>query len=99
MTTSPLGFTGAQTDDTGLVYLNARYYDPALGSFLSHDPFEGVMDRSGSRNGYNYVEGNPINRTDRTGEIFGFVDAFIAASVIGRLIIGGIAGTAYCQDR
>jgi RHS repeat-associated protein len=27
-----------QDDDTGLVYLNARYYDPILGRFLSPDP-------------------------------------------------------------
>jgi hypothetical protein len=28
-------FTGEQNDPTGLVYLRARYYDPAVGRFLS----------------------------------------------------------------
>jgi RHS repeat-associated protein len=32
-------FTGEQNDPTGLVYLRARYYEPALGRFLNRDPF------------------------------------------------------------
>ncbi|WP_417477043.1 RHS repeat-associated core domain-containing protein [Maricaulis sp.] len=32
-------FTGHITDtDTGMVYMQARYYDPAIGRFLSGDP-------------------------------------------------------------
>lgn len=30
-------FTGQKADSTGLLYLNARYYDPSLGTFLSPD--------------------------------------------------------------
>ncbi|MFZ1754285.1 MAG: RHS repeat-associated core domain-containing protein [Caldilineaceae bacterium] len=30
-------FTGQKSDGTGLLYYNARYYDPALGTFLSPD--------------------------------------------------------------
>ena len=33
------GYTGHVNDpDTGLVYMQARYYDPAMGRFLSVDP-------------------------------------------------------------
>lgn len=41
-------FTGHEYDDgTGLVYMNARYYDPELGRFLSQDPlFIGVSNQS-----------------------------------------------------
>jgi RHS repeat-associated protein len=35
--TSIFGFTGEQTDPTGLLYLRARYLDPATGRFLSPD--------------------------------------------------------------
>ncbi|MBX3002281.1 MAG: hypothetical protein KF893_27395 [Caldilineaceae bacterium] len=30
-------FTGQKSDSTGLIYLNARYYDPSLGTFISPD--------------------------------------------------------------
>ena len=30
-------YTGQKADGTGLLYMNARYYDPALGVFLSPD--------------------------------------------------------------
>jgi hypothetical protein len=30
-------FTGQYLDDTGLLFYNARYYDPAIGRFLSAD--------------------------------------------------------------
>jgi len=62
------GFTGEQTDDTGQLYLRARYYDPSIGTFTALDPFEGVMDRPMSLNGYSWVSGNPVNRIDPTGK-------------------------------
>jgi RHS repeat-associated protein len=38
------GFTGEQHDGTtGLVYLRARYYNPALRVFMSPDPFPGCQ--------------------------------------------------------
>lgn len=48
---APFGFTGEMTDTndgsigTKLLYLRARYYNPALGVFPSLDPFEGAMGR------------------------------------------------------
>jgi RHS repeat-associated protein len=30
-------FTGQISDASGLIFMNARYYDPVLGSFLSPD--------------------------------------------------------------
>jgi RHS repeat-associated protein len=50
--------------ETGLYYLRARYYDPQLGKFLSEDPI-GV---EGGINLYRYVGGDPVNRTDPSGE-------------------------------
>ena len=31
-------FTGQRLDGTGLYFYNARYYDPAIGRFISADP-------------------------------------------------------------
>ncbi len=60
-------FTGEQTDANGQLYLRARYYNPGLGVFPSLDPFEGSMGRPMSLNGYSWVEGNVLNKTDPSG--------------------------------
>ena len=62
-------FTGQEKDDsTGLIYFNARYYDPSLGRFISPDT---IIDGDGTNfadfNRYAYVKNNPINFTDPTG--------------------------------
>jgi RHS repeat-associated protein len=36
------GFTGEYTGDDDVVYLRARYMNPAMGGFVSLDPFEGM---------------------------------------------------------
>jgi RHS repeat-associated protein len=59
--------TEAETESAnGLVYLRARYYNPALGVFPSLDPSEDQTDQPMSLNGYSWVEGNPVN--DAVGE-------------------------------
>jgi RHS repeat-associated protein len=58
------GFTGEQYgDSTQLVYLRARYYNPADGGFLTKDP-----SRAES-NLYLYTMGNPVNHVDPSGYI------------------------------
>ncbi|MBE2267007.1 MAG: hypothetical protein IAE80_02160 [Anaerolinea sp.] len=51
-------------------YHRARYYNPALGVFPSLDPFEGIIARPMSLNGYSWVEGNTPNATDPNGLAF-----------------------------
>jgi len=63
------GYTGEQTDNNGLLYLRARYYNPAQRTFQSRDPWSGNSMRPQSMNGWNYVNSNPINFTDPTGMI------------------------------
>ena len=66
----PYGYTGEQWDaSAGLVFLRARYYQPAAGRFLSKDPFPGFDTSPQTLNSYSYVENNAVNRTDPTGEI------------------------------
>ncbi len=82
--TNPFQFTGREYDSTGLYYLRARYYSPALGRFVSEDPFnfarlkeKNLAFTSGVlANGYNYVLDSPPNFRDFSGlspdDPFGF---------------------------
>ena len=62
------GYTGEWTDDIGLVYLRARYYNPTDGRFMTRDRWGGDMNQPMSLNHWIYVEGNPINRIDPSGQ-------------------------------
>lgn len=48
-------------DETGLIYLRNRYYDPSVGRFISEDPIKDGM------NWYAYCGGNPVNFIDSSG--------------------------------
>jgi RHS repeat-associated protein len=62
--TSPLGYDGQYTEaDTGLIYLRARYYDPATAQFLSVDPAALVTQAP-----YTYARDTPVSQSDMTGE-------------------------------
>jgi RHS repeat-associated protein len=64
----PAGYTGHVNDpDTGLVYMEARYYDPAVGRFLSVDPNGPTTGDPFSFNRFSYVNNNPIANIDPDG--------------------------------
>lgn len=55
-------YTGREFDSlTGLLYLRACYYDPAMGRFLSEDPARSDL------NFYSYVHNDPISGADPLG--------------------------------
>lgn len=63
------GFTGHIKDKaTGLNYMQARYYDPTIGRFLSVDPVT-FMDTEDPRmfNRYAYTFNDPVNLIDPDG--------------------------------
>jgi RHS repeat-associated protein len=61
-------FTGEQADDeSGLVFLRARYYEPGVGRFVNQDSFEGYDWLAPSLNRFAYGWNNPVNHTDSTG--------------------------------
>jgi RHS repeat-associated protein len=63
-----LGFTGHMNDaDTGLVYMQQRYYDPIAGRFLSVDPVTTDAKTGGQFNRYVYAENNPYRYIDPDG--------------------------------
>ena len=67
-----------------LVNCNARLYDPAVGRFLSPDPFVQAPLFSQSYNRYTYCRNNPLKYTDPDGEIvISFISGFIRGLVQG----------------
>jgi RHS repeat-associated protein len=68
------GWIGERFDpETGLTYLNARYYDAALGRFLSPDWWS-QDDPGVGTNRYAYAANDPINGSDRNGHACGVSD-------------------------
>ena len=79
MSQSEYGFTGEPFDATsGMLYLRARHYRPANGTFVSRDPFEGTMSRPMSRNGYSWVEGRVADGRDPSGMCVGTATTALA---------------------
>ena len=86
------GFTGHEhLPEFGLINMNARLYDPALGRMLSPDNYVG----SGGSQGYNrysYANNNPLKYTDPSGNS---VETAIIGAVVGGMInvaIDGVSG-------
>jgi RHS repeat-associated protein len=63
-----IGFTGHVNDaDTGLTYMQQRYYDPIAGRFLSIDPVSTDANTGTSFNRYKYAANNPYKYIDPDG--------------------------------
>ena len=93
-------FAGEYWDqDSQLLYLRARWYDPQIGRFISADPFEGRQTDPKSLNRYSYAHGDPVHGTDPTG-------AFSMGELNSGLNVQGVLVNAakdqaigYLQDR
>ncbi|MBK6453150.1 MAG: RHS repeat-associated core domain-containing protein [Proteobacteria bacterium] len=92
--TTRQGFTGHDMlDNVGLVHMNGRVYDPALGRFLSADPLIGDLGDSQSVNPYAYVGNRPLNASDPTGYLVDgglsiYVGKFVVDSILTSLAYG-----------
>jgi RHS repeat-associated protein len=77
-----------QDDESGLVYMRARYYEPGSGRFVSEDPSaDGV-------NWFVYCGNDPVNRLDTNGKEWSWEAEFllgVALIVVGYLMIVGIS--------
>jgi RHS repeat-associated protein len=69
------GYDGYRYDpETGLYHTGARYYNPRLGRFIQPDQ----IGQAGGLNLYSYVQNDPLNLTDPSGQ-----DAFGVYGSIG----------------
>ena len=78
-------YTGGIYDQsTGLYYLNARYYNPEDGRFMTEDSYRGEIMNPETGHLYVYCANNPVNYADSSGH-------FAAAmyTVIKLVLVGG----------
>jgi hypothetical protein len=59
--------------------------NPRLGIFLARDPWSGDAMRPGSMNGWNYTDGNPVNKIDPSGLLANPLAASVGIKAIARL--------------
>ena len=78
-------------EETGLYYLQSRYYDPEVGRFLSADSIEYLDPESlNGLNLYAYCNNNPVMYVDPTGHLWDTIldIGFLIWSVVD-LVRGG----------
>jgi RHS repeat-associated protein len=76
-----LGFTGHVNDtETGLTYMQQRYYEPLAGRFLSADPVTTSFKNGDLFNRYSYAYNNPYRFKDPDGR-FGIPGALAGAAI------------------
>ena len=62
------GFTEHEMlDEVGLIHMNGRVFDPAIGRFLSADPTVPHPDDMQSLNRYSYARNRPLSMVDPSG--------------------------------
>ena len=69
-------FSYVYDSETGLYYLQSRYYDPKTGRFINADSPEYVDTHSGtplSTNMFAYCDNNSVNRVDKSGKWWNIV--------------------------
>lgn len=79
-------YTGGVYDEsTGLYYLNARYYDPKDGRFLTQDTYRGEADAYATWHLYTYCANNPVNYVDPSGHaaVYGTIIAMALVIAVG----------------
>ena len=63
-------YAGHRRDEaSGMFYMQARWFDPGSGRFLSVDPLIRTAAVPQSANPYSYIENNPVNGVDPSGAV------------------------------
>lgn len=84
--TPNIGFAGHVNEaDTGLVYMQQRYYDPIAGRMMSIDPVSTDADTGSVFNRYNYANNSPYKFVDPDGRLPILIPVliFVAKEVAG----------------
>ena len=95
---NPFRYRGYYYDvETGLYYLQTRYYDPQAGRFLSPDSVDYIApDLIGGLNLYAYCNNNPVMYSDPDGHFF--LLALIIGAIVGAVVGGTVAGVSAANN-
>ena len=94
---NPFRYRGYYYDaETGLYYLNQRYYNPEWERFINADDILGITGGLLTHNSYAYCANNPVMMEDSEGNIFNFIAAAIGTAVGAAIgfVSNGIANLA-----
>lgn len=93
---NPIRYRGYYYDqESGLYYLQSRYYDPSIGRFINADSFASTGQDFLGYNMFAYCLNNPVMGTDPTGEITIATLILIGSAVIGAVCAGYTAYKEY----
>jgi RHS repeat-associated protein len=76
-------------NETGLYYLNSRYYNPVWGRFINADEYVGQVGTLLSVNMFAYCLNNPVNLYDPNGSWFALTFPLLGQAAAG--VLGSIA--------
>ena len=75
--------------ETGMYYLNSRYYNPKMGRFISADAYVSTGQGLLGYNMYAYCGNNPVNRIDSEGEFWIAVLIFTSIATVCSVALSG----------
>jgi RHS repeat-associated protein len=89
---NPYRYRGYRYDsETGLYYLQSRYYNPEWGRFINADELVSTGQGLHSHNMFAYCNNNPIMFVDIAGKLPFLIITAVAGAVIGAVIGGVVA--------
>jgi RHS repeat-associated protein len=98
-------YTGKEYDaETGLVYFGGRYYSPALGRWITPDPYflemkpMAAVEKALSANFYAYVKNNPVSLIDLIGLVEGSPSNIAKRKLIDAIAQGYDGSTLWAKD-
>ena len=85
--TQGFAYNGEKLDESGNIYLRARYYNPRIGQFVQINSYRGEQNNSVTQQRYTYCANNQYIFVDPSGHFIGI----LAGLAIGmKILLGGV---------